>query len=82
MNRGSLVQKLYFIGLAWVSATFATSVYNLIPVITFVFSVLCGYVESSLFTITTGIYIYYFLSLLRKIITELAQLFAIIYCIQ
>ncbi|RZC12127.1 hypothetical protein D0Y65_012078, partial [Glycine soja] len=50
---GSLVQNLYFIGLAWVSATFATSVYNLIPVITFVFSVLCGYVESSLFTITT-----------------------------
>ncbi|KAL5174978.1 WAT1-related protein [Glycine soja] len=29
---GSLAQKLYFIGLAWVSATFATSIYNLVPV--------------------------------------------------
>ncbi|XP_029124732.1 WAT1-related protein At1g25270 isoform X2 [Cajanus cajan] len=40
---GSLAQNLYFIGLAWVSATFATSVYNLVPVITFIFSVLCGF---------------------------------------
>jgi len=31
-SSGSLAQKLYFIGLAWVSATFATSIYNLVPV--------------------------------------------------
>ncbi|ESW31051.1 hypothetical protein PHAVU_002G204700 [Phaseolus vulgaris] len=37
---GSLAQNLYFIGLAWVSATFSTSLYNLVPVVTFIFSVL------------------------------------------
>ncbi|TKY59546.1 WAT1-related protein [Spatholobus suberectus] len=47
---GSLSQNLYFIGLAWVSATFATSVYNLIPVITFIFSVLCGFEKLNLRT--------------------------------
>ncbi|BAT74021.1 hypothetical protein LR48_Vigan01g084000 [Vigna angularis] len=47
---GSLAQNLYFIGLAWVSATFATSLYNLVPVVTFIFSVLFGLEKLSLRT--------------------------------
>ncbi|TKY59545.1 WAT1-related protein [Spatholobus suberectus] len=47
---GSLAQNLYFIGLAWVSATFATSVYILVPAITFFFSVVCGFEKLNLRT--------------------------------
>ncbi|KAG2409902.1 WAT1-related protein [Vigna angularis] len=50
IERGSLAQNLYFIGLAWVSATFATSLYNLVPVVTFIFSVLFGLEKLSLRT--------------------------------
>ncbi|KAK7400265.1 hypothetical protein VNO78_11468 [Psophocarpus tetragonolobus] len=45
---GCLAQNLYFIGLASVSATFATSIYILVPVITFIFSVLCGFEKLNL----------------------------------
>ncbi|XP_058735696.1 WAT1-related protein At1g68170-like [Vicia villosa] len=38
---GSLFQNLFFTALALVSATFASAVYNLIPVITFILAVLC-----------------------------------------
>ncbi|XP_027921943.1 WAT1-related protein At1g25270-like isoform X3 [Vigna unguiculata] len=50
---GTLAQNLYFIGLAWVSATFATSLYNLVPLVTFIFSVLFGLEKLSLRT-TSG----------------------------
>lgn len=50
---GTLAQNLYFIGLAWVSATFATSLYNLVPLVTFIFSVFFGLEKLSLRT-TSG----------------------------
>ena len=46
-NRGSLFQNLYFESLALISATFASAVYNLIPAVTFILAVSCGYVLSS-----------------------------------
>ncbi|KAK4271103.1 hypothetical protein QN277_019843 [Acacia crassicarpa] len=39
---GSLFQNLYFEGLALISATFASAVYNLIPAVTFILAVCCG----------------------------------------
>nr|XP_004486242.1 WAT1-related protein At1g68170-like isoform X1 [Cicer arietinum] len=47
---GSLFQNLYFESLALVSATFASAVYNLIPAVTFIFAVCCGYERLNLQT--------------------------------
>ncbi|KAF7803669.1 WAT1-related protein [Senna tora] len=40
---GSLFQNLYFEGLALISATFASAVYNLIPAVTFILAICCGF---------------------------------------
>ncbi|XP_027338079.1 WAT1-related protein At1g25270-like [Abrus precatorius] len=40
---GSLFQNLYFESLALISATFASAVYNLIPAVTFILAVSCGF---------------------------------------
>ncbi|KAK7328225.1 hypothetical protein VNO77_22327 [Canavalia gladiata] len=40
---GSLFQNLYFESLALISATFASAVYNLIPAVTFILAVACGF---------------------------------------
>ncbi|XP_028801005.1 WAT1-related protein At1g25270-like isoform X2 [Neltuma alba] len=45
---GSLFQNLYFEGLALISATFASAVYNLIPAVTFILAVCCGYEKLNL----------------------------------
>ncbi|KAJ1419927.1 WAT1-related protein [Sesbania bispinosa] len=42
-ERGSLFQNLYFESLALISATFASAVYNLIPAVTFILAVACGF---------------------------------------
>ncbi|XP_061364551.1 WAT1-related protein At1g25270-like [Gastrolobium bilobum] len=48
---GSLFQNLYFESLALISATFASAVYNLIPAVTFILAVVCGFERLNLQTI-------------------------------
>ncbi|KAI9087217.1 hypothetical protein K1719_030852 [Acacia pycnantha] len=45
---GSLFQNLYFEGLALISATFASAVYNLIPAVTFILAACCGFEKLNL----------------------------------
>ncbi|XP_050881618.1 WAT1-related protein At1g68170 isoform X2 [Lathyrus oleraceus] len=40
---GSLFQNLFYEALALTSATFASAIYNLIPAITFIMAILCGF---------------------------------------
>lgn len=47
---GSLFQNLYFESLALISATFASAVYNLIPAVTFILAVSCGFERLNLRT--------------------------------
>ncbi|KAK7302477.1 hypothetical protein RJT34_13367 [Clitoria ternatea] len=47
---GSLFQNLYFESLALISATFASAVYNLIPAVTFILAVSCGFEKLNLQT--------------------------------
>ncbi|XP_028791876.1 WAT1-related protein At1g25270-like [Neltuma alba] len=45
---GSLFQNLYFEALALTSATFVSAIYNLIPAITFILAISCGFERLSL----------------------------------
>lgn len=45
--RGSLFQNLAFVALALVSATFQVAIFNLVPAVTFILSILCGYVVTT-----------------------------------
>lgn len=47
INRASLLHNLFLEALDLVSATFATAVYNLVPAITFILAIFCGYVLTS-----------------------------------
>ncbi|XP_061340827.1 WAT1-related protein At1g25270-like [Gastrolobium bilobum] len=48
---GSLFQNLYYESLALISATFASAVYNLIPAVTFILAVACGFERLNLQTV-------------------------------
>ncbi|WVZ22509.1 hypothetical protein V8G54_001053 [Vigna mungo] len=45
MNRGKLFQNLFFTAIALLSATYANAIFNLVPMVNFVFSFLCGYLR-------------------------------------
>ncbi|XP_047147631.1 WAT1-related protein At1g25270-like [Vigna umbellata] len=47
---GSLFQNLFFTAIALVSATYANAIFNMVPVITFILSFLCGYEKLNLQT--------------------------------
>ncbi|XP_027922033.1 WAT1-related protein At1g25270-like [Vigna unguiculata] len=47
---GSLFQNLFFTAVALVSATYANAILNMIPVVTFILSFLCGYEKLNLHT--------------------------------
>ncbi|GAU43318.1 hypothetical protein TSUD_390170 [Trifolium subterraneum] len=47
-ERGSLFQNLFYEALALTSATFASAIYNLIPAITFIMAISCGFEKLNL----------------------------------
>ncbi|XP_014490060.1 WAT1-related protein At1g68170-like [Vigna radiata var. radiata] len=48
---GSLFQNLFFTAIALVSATYANAIFNMVPVVTFILSFLCGYEKLNLRTV-------------------------------
>ncbi|KAG5040615.1 hypothetical protein JHK85_013091 [Glycine max] len=51
---GSLFQNLAFVALALVSATFQVAIFNLVPAVTFILSILCGYEKLNMRTAATN----------------------------